>query len=107
MGHLNFFLSDSCLQQIPGYTAGVDYPNYSEVPKGGSFSCQNRLPGYYADMETRCQVWHWCLHSGYQFSFLCPNGTVFNQVNYEMFKIGFSLLILLNLNCFQIGLSRL
>lgn len=33
------------LQQIPGYTAGIDYPNYSEVPKGGSFSCQNRIPG--------------------------------------------------------------
>lgn len=32
-------------QQIAGYTAGIDYPNYSEVPQGGSFSCQNRLPG--------------------------------------------------------------
>ncbi|KAL7049434.1 hypothetical protein ACKWTF_003696 [Chironomus riparius] len=65
--------------QIAGYTAGIDYPNYSEVPVGGTFSCQNRLPGYYADMETRCQVWHWCVHSGHQYSFLCPNGTVFNQ----------------------------
>lgn len=70
----------STFQQIDGYTAGVDYPNYSEVPKGGSFSCQNRIPGYYADMETRCQVWHWCLHSGTMFSFLCSNGTVFDQV---------------------------
>ena len=68
-------------QQIDGYTAGVDYPNYSEVPKGGSFSCQNRIPGYYADMETRCQVWHWCLHSGTMYSFLCSNGTVFDQVS--------------------------
>ncbi|CAG9800359.1 unnamed protein product [Chironomus riparius] len=67
--------------QIAGYTAGIDYPNYSEVPVGGTFSCQNRLPGYYADMETRCQVWHWCVHSGHQYSFLCPNGTVFNQAN--------------------------
>lgn len=25
------------------------------------------------------KVWHWCLHSGHQYSFLCPNGTVFNQ----------------------------
>lgn len=41
--------------------------------------------GYYADMETRCQVWHWCLHSGQQFDFLCPNGTVFNQVIIEYF----------------------
>lgn len=26
-----------------------------------------------------CQVWHWCLPNGRQFSFLCPNGTVFSQ----------------------------
>ncbi|CAH2008665.1 unnamed protein product [Acanthoscelides obtectus] len=24
-------------------------------------------------------VWHWCLPNGQKFSFLCPNGTVFNQ----------------------------
>ncbi|XP_046809240.1 U-scoloptoxin(01)-Er1a [Lucilia cuprina] len=65
--------------QIDGYEAGVDYPIYDAVPKGLSFNCQGRLPGYYADTETRCQVWHWCLHSGHQYSFLCPNGTVFNQ----------------------------
>jgi Chitin binding Peritrophin-A domain len=40
--------------------------------------------GYYADMETSCQVWHWCLHSGQQFDFLCPNGTVFNQVFFKL-----------------------
>jgi hypothetical protein len=25
------------------------------------------------------QVWHWCLPNGQQYSFLCPNGTIFNQ----------------------------
>lgn len=30
-------------------------------------------------MPCSFQVWHWCLPSGQQFSFLCPNGTVFNQ----------------------------
>lgn len=24
-------------------------------------------------------MWHWCLPNGRQFSFLCPNGTVFSQ----------------------------
>ncbi|EDX09648.1 GD13016 [Drosophila simulans] len=67
------------LKQIDGYTAGEDYPAYDAVPKGLAFNCQGRQPGYYADTETRCQVWHWCLHSGHQYSFLCPNGTVFNQ----------------------------
>lgn len=69
------------LQQIDGYEPDVDYPAYDAVPRDLSFSCANRLPGYYADIETRCQVWHWCLHSGTMFDFLCPNGTVFNQVS--------------------------
>lgn len=41
-------------------------------------NCNFRL-GFYADMETRCQVWHWCIHSGMKYDFLCPNATVFNQ----------------------------
>ncbi|KAK3919223.1 U-scoloptoxin(01)-Er1a [Frankliniella fusca] len=57
----------------------VEYPTYHEVPRGLSFKCRDRGPGYYADPETQCQVWHWCLPSGQQFSFLCPNGTVFSQ----------------------------
>ncbi|KAH8246132.1 hypothetical protein KR038_000266, partial [Drosophila bunnanda] len=73
-------LAGNCVNgQIDGYVAGEDYPAYDAVPKGLAFNCQGRQPGYYADTETRCQVWHWCLHSGHQYSFLCPNGTVFNQ----------------------------
>ncbi|KAH8365640.1 hypothetical protein KR093_002988, partial [Drosophila rubida] len=77
---LGLLLSGNCVNgQIDGYIAGEDYPAYDAVPQGLSFNCQGRQPGYYADTETRCQVWHWCLHSGHQYSFLCPNGTVFNQ----------------------------
>ncbi|XP_058982362.1 U-scoloptoxin(01)-Er1a-like [Musca domestica] len=77
---LGLLLSCICVSgQIDGYEAGVDYPTYDSVPKGLSFKCQGRAPGYYADTETRCQIWHWCLHSGHQYSFVCPNGTVFNQ----------------------------
>ena len=32
----------------------------------------------YADVEARCQVWHQCF-AGRSWSFLCPNGTIFNQ----------------------------
>ncbi|CAK9798778.1 hypothetical protein ANTPLA_LOCUS1768 [Anthophora plagiata] len=42
------------MAQVDGYTPGVDYPIYDTV-------------------------WHWCLPNGRQFSFLCPNGTVFSQ----------------------------
>ncbi|XP_034104150.1 uncharacterized protein LOC117567957 [Drosophila albomicans] len=77
---LGLLLAGNCVNgQIDGYIAGEDYPAYDAVPQGLSFNCQGRQPGYYADTETRCQVWHWCLHSGHQYSFLCPNGTVFNQ----------------------------
>lgn len=34
----------------------MDYPIYNEVPSGLQFTCDNRIPGYYADPEARCQV---------------------------------------------------
>ncbi|KAF6204083.1 hypothetical protein GE061_002423 [Apolygus lucorum] len=60
-------------------TSQQEYPTFNEVPKGLSFTCQTRIPGYYADPEAQCQVWHWCTPTGAMYSFLCPNGTVFNQ----------------------------
>ncbi|XP_075223616.1 uncharacterized protein LOC142325582 [Lycorma delicatula] len=44
-----------------------------------SFSCVNRTPGYYADVETDCQVYHMCTDGGTQFSYKCPNTTLFQQ----------------------------
>ena len=39
--------------------------------------------GYYADAETECQAFHVCTADGQgglsKYSFLCPNGTIFNQ----------------------------
>ena len=35
--------------------------------------------GYYADPRSACQSFHVCDRSGGHFSFLCPNGTIFNQ----------------------------
>ena len=67
---------------IPG-VPGEDYPIYSEVPESG-FSCQGQVDGgYYADPEAECQAFHICTADGAgglaQYSFLCPNGTLFNQ----------------------------
>ncbi|GAB0090673.1 uncharacterized protein DMENIID0001_054240 [Sergentomyia squamirostris] len=62
---------------IPGQ-AGVDYPVYSDIPST-SFDCvQQPWPGYYADVEAQCQVFHICALNK-TFSFLCPNGTIFSQ----------------------------
>ncbi|KAL7038509.1 hypothetical protein ACKWTF_009591 [Chironomus riparius] len=62
---------------IPG-EPDVDYPIYSEIPET-SFDCnQQEYPGYYADVEARCQVFHICALNK-TFDFLCPNGTIFSQ----------------------------
>uniref|UniRef100_T1J4M3 Chitin-binding type-2 domain-containing protein n=1 Tax=Strigamia maritima TaxID=126957 RepID=T1J4M3_STRMM len=59
--------------------AGTDYPNYNKVPEI-NFQCSNmQYPGYYGIVETRCQVFLICQADGRQDSFLCPNGTIFNQ----------------------------
>jgi len=67
---------------IPGIP-GEDYPIYSEVPESG-FVCDGQVDGgYYADPEAECQAFHICTADGAgglaKYSFLCPNGTIFNQ----------------------------
>uniref|UniRef100_T1J0R3 Chitin-binding type-2 domain-containing protein n=1 Tax=Strigamia maritima TaxID=126957 RepID=T1J0R3_STRMM len=52
-------------------------PFLEKIPKT-SFTCRNRIYGYYADQEANCQVFHICLNSR-KWSFLCPNQTKFNQ----------------------------
>merc|ERR1711892_1341305 len=86
---LNSYASDavsdplSMLQaSIPGIP-GEDYPIYAEVPESG-FVCDGQVDGgYYADPEAECQAFHICTADGAgglaKYSFLCPNGTLFNQ----------------------------
>ncbi|XP_055912934.1 uncharacterized protein LOC129946687 [Eupeodes corollae] len=70
------------LSKIPG-VPGVDYPLYHEVPHT-NFDCGSvpAAPGMYANVETGCQAYHVC-HDGREghqgASFLCTNGTIFNQ----------------------------
>uniref|UniRef100_W8BLF8 Chitin-binding type-2 domain-containing protein n=1 Tax=Ceratitis capitata TaxID=7213 RepID=W8BLF8_CERCA len=56
---------------------GIDFPIYPRIPKT-TFSCRSFGNGYFADMETDCQVFHIC-EEGRKISFLCPNGTIFQQ----------------------------
>ncbi|CAL1298196.1 unnamed protein product, partial [Larinioides sclopetarius] len=63
---------------VPG-DPGTDYPNYYEIPLT-NFDCKEfRVPGFYADVEAGCQVFHNCDTELQKHSFLCPNGTVFRQ----------------------------
>ncbi|MCL4142412.1 UNVERIFIED_CONTAM: hypothetical protein GTU68_025429 [Idotea baltica] len=53
-----------------------------------TFSCQNLTYGYYADVDSDCQIFHICLPVNndegnivdtIQFSYVCPNQTLFSQ----------------------------
>merc|ERR1739848_523879 len=73
---------DWLLESVPG-TPGEDYPILAEVPET-AFGCEGQVEGgYYADAETECQAFHVCTADGQgglsKYSFLCPNGTIFNQ----------------------------
>ncbi|XP_053627795.2 pro-resilin-like [Cherax quadricarinatus] len=72
-------------ENIPGGgVPGEDYPVLASPPDTG-FSCDDQaVPGYYADTdpEASCQVFHICQDRALRRqkdSFLCPNGTIFNQ----------------------------
>merc|ERR1740129_1914237 len=73
---------DMLQNPIPG-VPGEDYPIYAEVPESG-FTCDGQGDGgYYSDPEAECQAFHICTADGAgglaKYSFLCPNGTLFNQ----------------------------
>ncbi|KAL7640540.1 UNVERIFIED_CONTAM: hypothetical protein RMT77_008815 [Armadillidium vulgare] len=75
---------DLLRESVPG-EPGDDYPIYWQIPDTG-FSCNGRPQGYYADVSTRCQVFRVCSvdaagNSDF-ISFLCPNGTIFNQEHF-------------------------
>ncbi|KAL9695808.1 hypothetical protein quinque_015093 [Culex quinquefasciatus] len=65
-------------KSIPG-RPGTDYPILSAVPYTNFYCDEQDYPGFFADMETRCQGWHYCDIDGRQATFLCPNGTQFSQ----------------------------
>jgi len=67
-----------CLRGVPGR----DFPIHNSATDT-DFSCKGRVPGaYYADPSLDCQAYHICTtrRRGLgRSSFLCPNGTIFNQ----------------------------
>jgi len=59
-----------------------------QTPYSDTFSCEGQGYGYYADVQSGCQVFHICLpiedNEGAvietaKWSFFCGNGTVFDQ----------------------------
>lgn len=67
-------------ENIPG-VPGEDYPIYAQPPDT-PFACGGQVPGYYADPDANCQLYHICAgpEGGLiKYDFLCPNGTLFDQ----------------------------
>ncbi|XP_043262339.1 U-scoloptoxin(01)-Er1a-like [Colletes gigas] len=69
-------------------TGGLELPNNATLIRENivdNFSCQDRIYGYYADMENDCQVFHVCMpqaRGSTRWSFICPAETVFNQATF-------------------------
>ena len=51
------------------------------------YNVQLKVEGYYSDPEADCQAFHICASDGgsglTKYSFLCPNGTLFQQQEME------------------------
>ncbi|GAU92829.1 hypothetical protein RvY_04861 [Ramazzottius varieornatus] len=61
--------------------AGRDYPDFLTIPTNLNFSCHDvEQPGFYANRDTGCQVYHRCDPNGRQYDYLCGNQTVFDQL---------------------------
>ncbi|KAG7153269.1 accumulation-associated protein-like 1, partial [Homarus americanus] len=68
-------------ESVPG-EPGVDYPIFGWPIIDTAFSCAGKRDGYYADPETRCQVFHICQFET-DTKVLCPNGTIFDQEKFN------------------------
>jgi len=72
---------EALANNIPG-VPGEDYPIFAQPPET-AFLCDGQIEGYYSDPESDCQAFHICANDGndglFKYSFLCPNGTLFNQ----------------------------
>ncbi|EZA50729.1 hypothetical protein DMN91_001401 [Ooceraea biroi] len=72
----------------PPKTGGLLLPDNATLIRENivdTFSCQDRIYGYYADMENECQIFHVCMpqtRGAIRWSFICPGETVFNQATF-------------------------
>lgn len=78
----NFFLSFNFHEMFLSIFQYLDFDNLPDT----NFSCVGKvIGGYYADLETNCQMFHVCtigqLDEPMDIRFLCLNGTVFDQVS--------------------------
>ncbi|XP_067612762.1 fibrous sheath CABYR-binding protein [Eurosta solidaginis] len=59
-----------------------------------NFSCDDKVYGYYADIENECQIFHVCLpvtyadgkENTFRWSFICPEETIFSQDSFTCMR---------------------
>merc|ERR1719228_1003549 len=77
-------------QEGSGIGLPAGHEDILDNPYNPSFSCDGQEYGYYADIESGCQIFHICMpiqdNDGFviktdQYSFFCGNGTVWDQQN--------------------------
>ncbi|KAJ9585050.1 hypothetical protein L9F63_020605, partial [Diploptera punctata] len=61
-------------QEISSHHGGLTPAEYQTA-----FSCEGRVAGYYADIESGCQLYHLCDVDGRRSTHSCPNATLFQQ----------------------------
>ncbi|CAH2084076.1 unnamed protein product [Euphydryas editha] len=54
------------------------YPVFERAPPT-RFTCEGRSRGYYADVDSGCQAFHFCWRHRIITTDLCSNGTLFNE----------------------------
>ncbi|OWA52249.1 hypothetical protein BV898_16707, partial [Hypsibius exemplaris] len=61
------------------------------IPEPCGFQCANqKQPGFYADLDFKCQGFRRCDPNGVLYSFLCPNTTIFNQITLTCDPLGYN-----------------
>ncbi|OQV24856.1 Acidic mammalian chitinase [Hypsibius exemplaris] len=74
-------LSSTQIQVLVRAQSDKDYPTFYDPHMETSFTCASvGAPGFYADLETRCQVYHRCESNGKRWDYICLNQTIFNQL---------------------------
>lgn len=73
-------LTQDEIQAIVNAKGAAAFPTYNTVPQTAFNCASKKQPGFYADEEAQCQVFHRCDQSLNQTDYLCVNSTVFNQI---------------------------
>ncbi|CAK9806851.1 unnamed protein product [Anthophora quadrimaculata] len=78
MARLNWFF-ENILQYIIFILHTQFEMSNSVISMKTNFSCFNRAPGFYADVNANCKIYHTCDEYGNKFTYHCPEETAFRQ----------------------------